>query len=319
MRCLTTSLLCAFSLLAVACGDGDAPDHGLKVKALESTPRGEAVHVTFDLKDGMAWTAELSMRTEVFQRGVEGGRKKDQRLNVQATLEHTWRIVQPMAEAPMTSRIGMRYVSAEGTAAEILLKRPPLTGRMAHESRGRPATASLRLEGSTKHEQEEARDLIGSLLLAGYGGAPSWIPARPIRQGESWPLAPIMQLRAVSNIRRRAYDLGVSAPEPLFKGTVRLLEIRTEGADTLLELQLDAIIEIDGTFRKEGRVGTMSAGNHFRGTATVDARTGVARRFDVTHTNKMHVRSAGDDITIGGSTTVRGTVRRDGKNSPKAK
>jgi hypothetical protein len=38
-------------------------------------------------------------------------------------------------------------------------------------------------------------------------------------------------------------------------------------------------------------------------------------KFDVTQTHSMRIRSAGDDLTVGGRTTARGTVRRtaDGK------
>ncbi len=307
LRCTGLFLL---ALLLGGCGDEKAPDHGLASRPLASAPHGGAVDVTYAVHDGDAWRAEIRMQTDVFQKGVEGGRKRDGTARLDATLEDTWVFEQPEAGAPLTSRIELRYTHAEGTSAKGLLARAPLTGRLAHDAHRRPAPASLRMSGGTREAQEQMLDIVGSLLLAGYGGAPPWLPPHPVREGESWSLTPFVHLRAVSNIRRRAYDLGVSAPEPVFRGTVRLHSIRREGTEVLLDLELDAMVEISGTFRKDGRTGTMSAGNHFQGTATVDAKTGVPRRFDVTHVNKMNVRSAGDELKIGGTTTVHAAVER---------
>jgi len=303
LACLVT-----LALLLAGCGKDDAPAHGLSSHVLESAPRGDAVNIAYAYRDGEAYRAEISMRTEVFQKGVKDGRRADRTAHLDATLEDTWTIHRPPAGAPLTSEIELRYLHAEGTRAKRLLARAPLKGRIAHDGHRRPAPASLHLDGGTRQDQEQMLDIIGALLLAGYGGGPPWMPPRSVREGESWSLIPFVHLRAMANLRRSAYDLGVSAPEPTFRGTVRLRAVRHEGADVLLDLELDAMIEISGTFRKDGRTGTMSAGNHFQGTATVDARTGVPRRFDVTHENKMNVRSAGDNLKIGGTTTVHATV-----------
>ena len=131
-----------------------------------------------------------------------------------------------------------------------------------------------------------------------------------VREGEAWPLEGFLRLRAVASMRNRARELGVDAPEPKLGGGVKVRAIRSGPTGPQLELELDALLELDGTLRKDGRTGTMSSGNRFQGLATVDARTGVPVTFDVTHTSRMHVRSGGDDVVVGGTVTVRGTVTR---------
>ena len=305
--------LLALSGWVPACGDQSpaVPGHGLESPALESAPKGEAFAPAHDFEDGMAFKAVISLTTDVFKKGTEGGRAIDQKLGLRATLEHTWVIHKPTAEAPTTSEIELRYVAAEGELAEEILQRAPITGRLAHDATGAAVPGSLQLSGGTKPEQLEVLDLVGSLLFAGYGGAPSWFPPHPVREGEAWALAPHLRLRAVANLRGRARELGVSAPEPTFQGTAKLRRVLQGPNGPRLELELDALIELEGALRQDdGRSGSMSTGDRFQGQAVIDAQTGVPVSFDVSHTHRQHVRSAGDDVTIGSTTTVRGTVTR---------
>ncbi len=313
MRPICLLALCLVCALTAGCGDADrqVPSHGLEAKGLESAPTGEAVTLAYDLEHLAAYTAELSVTTEVFQKGMVEGRNKDQKLKLHATMQHTWVIKRQRPEVPMTSTIELRYVDAEGQSAEKLLARAPMQGRLAHDSKGKPLPASLRLTGGSKAEQIEVLDLVGSLLLAGYGGAPSWMPPHPVREGEAWPLQPFLNLRAVANMQNRARELGVSAPRPTFQGTARLRRIVRGEDGVKLELELDALIEFEGQLRSaDGRTGAISSGDRFQGLATIDAQTGVPVSMDVSHVHRQRVRSGGDDITIGGTTTVRGTVTR---------
>jgi hypothetical protein len=303
--------LCLLCALAVACGEAQppAPPHGLDTKGLESKPEGDALTPTYDTKDGATYRAVLSVTTEAFKKGVEGGRKKDEILKLHITLEHIWQHRRPPHGAPPTSSIELRYLDAEGHSAEIVRNREPVTGRLAHDPKGRPLASSLQLAGGTKAEQYEVLDLVGSILWAGYGGAPSWLPARPLRVGEAWPLRHLANLRARQNLRGRARELGMSNPEPSFEGTARLRRI-TEGPDgPLLEVELDALIELEGTLRNEdGSPRAFSSGDRFQGLATINAKTGVPTSFDVSHIHRENQTSGKEKVAIGATATVRGTV-----------
>ncbi len=305
-------LLLALAFLT-ACGD-ETPEptpHGLKSKGLESAPEGDAVKVTWGVEDGTAYRAVLSITSTAYVKGMDRGRPKDQSVRRHATLEHTWTHQRPPHGAPPTSSIQLQYLDAEGVGAEGLMKREAMTGRLAHDRDGRAVPDSLKLAGGTKGEQLEVADRVGSLLLAGYGGAPSWLPPRPIQVGEAWPLAPLLDLRAVRMLRGRTRELGMSNPNPTFEGTARLKRIIDGPTGRQLEVELDALIELEGTLRDEdGATRAFSSGDRFQGLATIDAVTGVPTTFDVTHTHLEHHTRGSEKMTIGATATVRGTVTR---------
>lgn len=293
------------------CGEDEVPAHGLRGPALESRPEGEAITVRYAARDGDAYVGRVRMQQRVAERrsgGPQPGRKQAESLIV-LELDQTFR--RPDAAGPLRSEIRLRCVEAGGKNAEAYLAREPITGLLEHDDDGRPRPHSLRLEGGTKLEQAEALDLLGTLLFAGLGGSPTWLPPRPVRPGEAWRLESFLRPRGVASAKRQARRLGVSAPTPVFTGSARLEAVQGEGDGALLEVRMEALIAIDGPFAKDGRRGTMSIGDRQRGTAWIRADTGLPVRFEVTHTGRKEVR-AGDELVVQEFVTeVEGDVARE--------
>jgi hypothetical protein len=311
---LSASLL----LLLQACGPDDPVEHGLKTEPLESRPEGGAVEVRYDVEDGARYVAtiDLSMRVVQQRRGGRSTAEKAQRVEGSAVLSLSQTFAVPGGERRPTSRIDLRYTQARGPSAEDFLARAPVTGALLHDAEGRARLDSLRLDGGSKTAQVEALDLIGALFFAGFAGSPAWMPARPVQPGEAWQVEGFLRPRGMDNVIREARRMGVSAPTPTLTGTLKLERVEESPAGPLLHLQIDALIEIEGKFHKDGQGGRMSVGDRTQGTAIVSARTGLPTHFDVTHTRRTDIRSSGEHVEQHLVSTLHGVVKRTDQAEP---
>ena len=216
----------------------------------------------------------------------------------------------PSADRTPTSDISLRYIAAKGHGADTFLARPTITGRMDHTQTGRAVRSTLVLDGGTPTEQIEARDRLGGLTLAGFGGSPMWLPEGPVRVGQAWPVERFLDPRGVANARRQAQQTGLKAPEPTFSGTVRVVKATDGPEGKLLEVAIDALIEVAGPFEKGPERGHMSYANQVRGTAIIDARTGLPTSFECTEEVRTDVRQGAAQVQQRAVATVRATVQR---------
>jgi hypothetical protein len=284
--------LLALGLLA-ACGKDAAPHHGLRVRPLDSHPRGEPIRPRFVTRDGQVWRARVALRMAVDRETSGGDGPRHLRRSGRAVLSLTWTFHHPKEGGTPTSTVVLRWVEAEGADAKAYLARPALTCTLKHQADGRPISSSLHVEGGDRGARIEAHDLLGQLLLAGFGGSPPWTPPRPIRAGEAWRLESFVHPRALDNVAGYVKDVGLAAPTPHFEGTARLEAVRPGGepGERLLDLRMDALLSIEGHVAKNGVTGRLSLGDHVEGRATVSALTGVPVSFDLDQVRHTDVRT----------------------------
>lgn len=312
-RALATACLALLLLLALAaCGPDDpAPSaHGLKAAAVESNPTGDPIQIAFELEDGAQFTAEVRMKTDIWQRTAQDGPTKERTATASAVLELQQTFAVPGAERPPSSRIRLVYTSAEGKDMQAYLKREPITGTLEHAQSGPTRPGSLRLSGGTATEREEARDRLAGLYLAGFAGSPAWLPDRPVRVGEAWAAEGFLEPRGIKSARQQARQLGLDTPEPTFSGSIRVVGISEGSQGQVLELEIDTLIEIAGRFRKGRESGRMSYANQVRGTALVSVRTGLPESFEATEVVRTDIRQGQGRIEQRATATIYGTVAR---------
>lgn len=314
----SVALLLCLPLLLQACGRDDPVEHGLKAEELESRPEGGAVEVRYEVENGARYVAtiNLSMRVAQDRSGGLSSDEKNQKIAGSAVLSLSQTFAAPGDERHASSRFDLRYTDAKGPSAKDFLAREPVTGALLHDEAGRARLDSLRFDGGGKTAQLEALDLIGALFFAGLAGSPTWVPARPIQPGEAWQVQGFLRPRALDNVTREARRMGVSAPTPTLTGTLKLERVEETSDGPLLHLRIDALIEIEGKFHKDGRGGRMSVGDRTQGTAVVSARTGLPTRFDVTHTRHMDIRSGKEQVDQRLVSTLRGVVKRTDQDKP---
>jgi hypothetical protein len=213
-------------------------------------------------------------------------------------------------DRPPTSAIRLRYVDAKGLNAKVYLAREPIVGQLDHEASGRPRTRTLQVRGGSASERTECLDLLGGLLFAGFAGSPPWLPPRPVQPGEAWQLEAFTNLRAVDSVLRQARKIGMEVPRPSFSGTARLEAVTEKDGETLLEVSLDALLEVQGAFRKDGVAGHLSFGDRVHGRAVISARTGLPVSFRVTHTGTRKVEAPGHPAEQEFTSEVDGRVER---------
>lgn len=308
-------LLLLSALLAcglTACGDEPALEpHGLKTAPLSSKPSGDPIRVGFEVEDGSVYTAEVRLRTEIWQHRALGGPAEDISAEVTAVMEVTQTFAVPGGEREPTSTLRLVYTAAAGREGmQEFVEREPVTGTLEHEADGRTRASSQRLRGGTKAEREEARDRLGGLYLAGFAGSPTWLPDRPVYVGEAWNVAGFIKPRGVASARLQARQVGLDTPEPSFSGTIRVVGISDSPEGQVLELKIDTLIEIRGRFHKDGDSGRMSFASQVRGIAFVSVRTGLPVSFDATEEARWDVRQGGDRMQKRATAYIRGTVVR---------
>jgi len=295
-------------LLLAACGDEDEPKHGLTRETLESHPTGAAVEVAYGVRDGDAYRARIEVAQQFSQSRSGNSRPKGKSASCVIELLQTFTRANP--ERAPRSAIVFSYVEAVGAGAEAYLAREPVHGTLEHDADGRSQPRTLTLSTGTKPEQGEVLDMVGALLLAGYGGSPPWIPPRPIRVGEAWQLESFVRPRSVDRIILAVKRQGLEAPDPTFSGTARLEAVRQGPDGPELEVVLDALLELSGKIRQDGKSATMSIGDRVRGRAVISAKTGLPLSFQTTHSRRVRVRSAGENAEQEFTSEVEGRVER---------
>lgn len=297
-------------LLGAACGDDPAPaPHGLKTTAPASKPRGAPVEVGFDVSDGDRFVGTITYRTKLWQRAPNGAGPEVKQASATVVFELEQVFSVPGNDRPPTSDLRLTFTEADGPVADETLGREPVLATLEHERTGRAVTASLRLSGGTKAQQAEVLAMMGGLPLAGFGGSPSWLPDRPVRAGEAWPVEGFIRPRGMDAAVRQARQVGMAAPEPTLTGTVRVLDVRDGEDGKEVELEIDSLIEIQGEIRQGSERGTMSLGHRVAGTAVVSARTGLPISIDVKETQHNNVRAGGQKVERRLTNEYVGTVR----------
>ena len=302
-------LLLVLALALAACGKKD-PAHGLERKGFESAPTGDEIPVGFAVTDGESYSADVAMDMTVRHVTTKQGRPDVNERSGRAVLDIVWTMRKPLADAPATSSVTLRYAQAEGQNAEAYLARAPIVGTFRHGEDGRVEPRSLQLQGGKTAEQLQAQDLIVSLLLAGFGGSYPWLPAHPIRVGESWQLEDFIKPRALENVKRYARETGIAAPEPTFEGTGVLREVVEEDGETWLDVEIEALIEVAGTVAKGTERGSISLGDRITGKARISASRGVPSSFEVTHVRSTRGSGGLASGELDVRSTLRGTVVR---------
>ena len=312
MRPLCAFLLLCPALLVCACGAKEDPPlhHGLKAAAVESKPVGDPIEVGFEVEDGAVYVSRVSLQTDFWQRTARSGKSDDKTATASAVLEVVQTFHVPGQDREPSSTVRLRYTEAEGPGMAAFLNREPLTGTLKHERGGRAVTRSLHLEGGTQAEQLEARNRLGGLHMAGFAGSPGWLPARAVRVGEAWPVEGFIRPLGVDNAIQQARQLGLETPKPTLAGTIRVVGVKESPAGRLLELEIDALIEIAGNYRKDGEKGRMSYANQVRCKALVSVRTGLPVSFEGTEEMRMDVRGGGEERQQKALARISGTVER---------
>jgi hypothetical protein len=307
--CLALAL--AGLLLAAACGQ-EEKRHGLRKGELASKPGGEAITVHFGAADGEAFVAVIRMETSYAHREPNGAPEDSHSGSGTVQIEIKQVFARPDPAAPLRSAVELRFTKAEGERAKKYLERKPVFGGIAHGPDGRPLRGTRELTTGTPGEQVEAHTILESLVLAGAGGSPSWLPPRPVRVGEAWQLESFMEPPALENVLRQARRVGMTIPEPVFSGTARLEKV-TEGEDgPLLEVTLDSLLEVEGPSELEGQKGYTSIGDRVRGRAVISAKTGLPVTFRCVHTGSRNQRLGRTRVERDFTSKVEGRVERLG-------
>lgn len=299
-------------LALAACG-GDEADHGLgRPDSGATTGQGDAVRVTYTRPDGATWSARLTIEAEQQSQDSEPGSSLDAPptldLRLVARITSTHRAAQAGAAR---TEVQMRYADVHSPGVDPQMFAGEATGRVRHDDTGRPQAESLEVEGPLARE---ARRVLASLQVAGFGGGPLWIPDRPIRAGESWSVKELTEPEAFRALLQTAAQKGVEFPTPTLQGRVTVERITREDAGVRVELALDALIEMKGPVRAPGNSGSMALGERIQGTAVIDAATGIPLEIDVTRRRQNTVKNA--DGQVSGQETSR--LRIHGRITPPA-
>jgi len=309
-RCLQPGLILALLLGLAACGDDPAPTpHGLKVSSPVSKPHGAPVDVGFEVSNGDAFLGTFTYRTRLWQRSVVQGESEVKEASATVVFELAQTFSVPGAGRLPRSSLRLRFTEADGPMAEPTLARPPVTGTLEHEASGRAVTTTLRLDGGTQTQRAEITAMIGGLPLAGFGASPSWLPDRPVRAGEVWPVEGFIRPRGMDQAIQQARQIGLEAPRPTLDGTIRVVAIHDTPEGQQVELEIDARIEIEGEIRQGRERGQMSFAHRVEGTAFVSAKTGLPVRLSAKETQRNNVRSGGRQVERRLTNEYEGTIR----------
>lgn len=297
---VTLPLLLVVALLPLA-GCGEKPAHGLKRGDLQGEPTGDAIAPGFVVTDGTMYTAMVEFSWDLHH--AVDGKTTDQ--GARRVLELVWTMQHQVAGVPATSTVAVRYLQAEGAQAEAYRSQDPIRGTLRHEASGRVRPRTLELQGGTTDQQLQTQDLLVSLILAGFGGAYPWMPERPVRVGERWPLEAFVRPRTLDNLRRYARETGLDTPEPTFSGTGILHGIVEEDGERWFDVEIEALVELAGTASKGTQRGRIALGDKVTGRALISVTRGVPKRFEV----KQHQTTRSSDGAARGELDVRATFR----------
>jgi len=289
MRAVTVLLLALAAL--GGCGRDDEPSHDLAVERLESRPEGAPIPWGGGIAAGAEWQADARLTMHV-RRSVHGGPGPGEaRVEGGARIAIRQRFERAAAGGLSTS-FSLDYVEAEGENLQHFLALPATHGRADLDAHLRAVPGSLRFEGDA-NAAAEAQSMIESLFFGGLASSPPWLPPRPVRLGEAWSVAEGFRHPALARIEERRRKEGVELPEATFRATARLEAVREEGAEQVLDVRLDSLLEMRGEARRKG-VGThVEFADRVHGTAVISAKTGLPLSVDVVHERHDEERHEG--------------------------
>lgn len=266
------TLLC-LALSSTACGDDEPAPHGLTLPGVESRPVGEPVQIRYELEDGETWTADVFLEVRQTQPTRAGSKST-------ITLDQVFHA----GDAPHTTT-EMRFVRVESSQRDVEPPEGVTAGHIAHAPGGKPRPETRTLTG----ENIGLADTVyGSMMMTGLGGSPTWVPDRPVREGEAWPAETVLSPRMVALLLQQERKAGAAIPKPVFRGSVHVDRIeRDAGGGGRVVVSIAALIEVKGEMVQGRERGRIDMGYQVDGTATIDIRTGIPTQIDATAAFRM--------------------------------
>jgi hypothetical protein len=201
------------ALLVPACGDRREPlprDHGLVADPLPARPEGEAVGIGGPWPAG-TWAADVTLTfTDRPSHGSEETGWARLRLTQTTTV----------TEGAARSHVAVSLRDAAGLGKDLVEDLDGLVYTFDHDAAGRRVAGSERfLEGEVP---THATALLDERLFAGFGGSEPWVPATPVRVGETWSFEPPKLRESLRALDLQFQGEGVSLPPPRVSGGARL-------------------------------------------------------------------------------------------------
>lgn len=294
-------------LALVACGDDDSvKPHGFTVESSESKPVGDELVIPFAFEDGERWEAEVVLHAkQQSARGEKGGTMPSpQKASARSTIavSQTYHA----GESPH-AKTELRYTRVESSQGDV---EPPdgiTTGSFSYEADGRPDPGSLTLRG---RNIALADTLYGSMMMCGLAGSGSWLPAGPFRKGQAWPVSKVLTPKMVGTLLQLGRQSGVGIPNPAFKGTVRVDDIKRDGEGGAVHVAIEALVEVRGEMVRGNQRGSIDMGYRVTGTAVLDLRTGMPISIDAKAEQKMDFMGPREVIQQQTQLELTATARR---------
>jgi hypothetical protein len=307
MRSLPALLALAALCVLPGCSERDAPrEHGLAVEEPASKPTGDAVKVAYAFEDGETWVAHLVLHAQKTQARTD---RTDEQV---ASAKSTFRLKQTFEGGTKPrSRTWLKYTRIQdATGTDVKVPTGVTLGSFPYGADGRPDPSSLVITGDLI---AESQTLYRSLLLAGFGGTESWVPARAVQEGETWRAAETVDPQMLKTISMLGLRPDVSLPPAKLSGSFKLEKIERTEQGTFLHIRANLLIEIRGETLSDNKRGRMSTGYQVEGFAKIDQRTGLPVELDTRAVMDNNETMAGQSFKQRLELGLRGTIRREGE------
>jgi hypothetical protein len=269
----------------------------LEVGELPSQPRGDPVPVAYGVRAGDVFETTIdgtgSMLLTVQDNAPGGGMT----LDVGLSLRHE---VVPADGGRTASTVALgvtRRITNVPPLRDMIADAFPLSGepvvfRYDRAASGRPARSSL----SARHLSEK-RKLLVAVVLAGLSDVTTnFLPDRPVRLGESWDAAEVVELGPIAPVLRYVAAGGTAEeglPPVVTKGRVRAEAREAKDEDETLRLRLAVSSRIEGDVVAPASPGWISGAMKVEGDLWVSLGTGLVVASDLQAELKSSYRHEG--------------------------